>query len=366
MYKVEAAGPHLRIQTPDARNPEFHAIWLYENSSLAIDNGTQQRAEDAFVYPLDLAVMEAEVEGDRLALVFSDGKRGTIDMAWLVRSSARSAGFRGSPVAAELWDAGTEFPEPVRFEDFRSDSGARLELLRRLARLGFAFVRDVPVVAGGMTQVTDLLGPIRETNFGRIEDVKVMLNPTDLTLTARGIEQHTDNPYRWPTPGYTLLHCLHNDVQGGGSTLIDGLAAVRKLREEAPELLCAISTVRPTFRYEDGDTALEHTGSLVEVDGDGAVQQVRFSNRTEYVPALPVADLQLYYAGRQRFAEILRDAGLVKQFRFVPGTLLIMDNYRCLHGRAPYEANSGTRHLQLCFLDRDVVDSRLRVLMRGA
>jgi gamma-butyrobetaine dioxygenase len=365
MYKVEAAGRHLRLRIPDARNPEFHAIWLYENSSLAIDVSTQQRADDAFVYSLDLAVTGAEIVGERLALAFSDGKRGTIDMARLVHSSERSAGFRGSPVAAEPWDAGTELSEPVQFEDFRSDAGARLELLRRLARLGFAFVRDVPTLAGGLTEVTDLLGPIRETNFGRIEDVKVALNPTDLTLTARGIEQHTDNPYRWPTPGYTLLHCLHNDVQGGGSTLIDGLAAVDKLRKEAPDLLRAISTVRPTFRYEDGDTILQHTGSLVEIDGDGAVQQVRFSNRTEYVPVLPLAELQLYYAGRQRFAEILRDPSLIKRFRFAPGMLLIMDNYRCLHGRAPYEANSGTRHLQLCFLDRDVVDSRLRVLMRG-
>ena len=163
-----------------------------------------------------------------------------------------------------------------------------------------------------------------------------------------------------------MLHCLSNDVVGGGSTLVDGLSAIDQLRAEAPDLLRAITTVRPTFRYEDRHAILEHAAPLVEIGDDGRVWQVRFSNRTEYVAPLPPAELEVYYAGRRRFAQILRDPSLVKHFRFSPGMLLIMDNYRCLHGRARYDSASGTRHLQLCFMDRDVVASRLRVLLRAA
>lgn len=359
-------APHLRLSMPGRPDLVLHAIWLYENSSLAIDSGTQQRAEHAFAYPLDLAVVDARVAAQHLELSFSDGRRGAIALDVLMRTSGPAIGFGGLPLPAEPWDAATEFPIPVAFEDFRDSAAARLDVMSRLARLGCAFLEGVPAVPGGMLDVTKLIGPVKETNFGVIEDVKVVLNPADLTLTARGIEQHTDNPYRWPAPGYTLLHCLSNDVVGGGSTLVDGLSAVEWMRAEAPDLLRAISMVKPAFRYEDCDNVLEHAAPLVELGGDGSVRQVRFSNRTEHVAPLPPAELEAYYAGRRRFAEILRDSALVKHFRFSPGLLVIMDNYRCLHGRAPYEAASGTRHLQLCFIDRDVVASRLRVLLRDA
>lgn len=361
---VVVETPHLRIFRSDGGAARFHPIWLQENSSIAIEPNTGQRKDDAFEYPLDLAVTSARLDATSVLVTFSNGKSGTVALTALASSVAERSNPRSPDMVPLPWVAAMEFPEHIHFDDFAADSGSRLEALGRLARFGFVFIDRVPAVDGGLVQVTDRIGAIKETNFGRIEDVKVALNPTDLTLTARGIEMHTDNPYRWPAPGYTVLHCLQNDVEGGESTLADGLTAVSRLESEAPELLSAICRTRPRFRYEDHDTVLEFSAPLVERDADGAVRQIRFSNRTEYVPALPVEELHRYYAGRQRFAALLRSADLVKRFRFEPGLLLIMDNYRCLHGRMPYEANSGTRHLQLCFLDRDVVASRLRVLSR--
>ncbi|MFM9844286.1 MAG: TauD/TfdA family dioxygenase [Dongiaceae bacterium] len=361
---VEVETPHLRVVWSDGSASRFHSIWLQENSSIAIEPNTGQREHEAFEYPLDLAVTSAELGATFVHMTFSNGTTSAVELTVLESSIAECSGFRSIEMTPQPWVAVTEIPEPFHFDDFAASSASRLEALRRLVRFGFVFIDNVPAIDGGLAQVIDRIGPIKQTNFGRIEDVKVALNPTDLTLTARGIEMHTDNPYRSPTPGYTVLHCLQNDVQGGESSLVDGLMAVSRLHSESPELLSAISKTSPRFRYEDSDTILEFSGPLVEWDANGALRQVRFSNRTEYVPALPVEELHQYYAGRQRFAAMLRSADLMKQFRFVPGLLLIMDNYRCLHGRMPYEANSGTRHLQLCFLDRDVVASRLRVLSR--
>jgi alpha-ketoglutarate-dependent taurine dioxygenase len=361
---VEITAPHLCITWSDGGTKQFHPIWLQENSSVAIDPNTGQRKDEAFEYPLDLAVISAELDAGSILVTFSNGKSGTIAAAALTSSVAEGSNLPLPDVVPQPWGAATEIPEHIHFHDFAAAPDSRLDALTRLAQFGFVFIDGVPVADGGLLQVTDRIGPIKETNFGRIEDVKVALNPTDLTLTAGGIEMHTDNPYRWPTPGYTVLHCLQNTVQGGESTLVDGLTAVSRLETEAPELLSAICRTRPQFRYEDRHAVLEFSGPLVERDIDGRVRQVRFSNRTEYVPALPVDELDQYYAGRQRFAALLRSADLLKQFRFVPGLLLIMDNFRCLHGRMPYDAGSGTRHLQLCFLDRDVVTSRWRVLNR--
>jgi gamma-butyrobetaine dioxygenase len=361
---VEIADGHLTVAWPDGRRTHLHAVWLREHGRASIDAATGQRRAPAFDGRSPLAVTDAAVDGGVLLLTFSDGVQDAIGLDQLAAWTGPQPDLRDLRAMAEPWTAASPMPRPVPFEDYRTQPRARREALTRLARDGFVQIEGVPPVDGGLTAVTDPIGPIKETNFGRIEDVRAVLRPTDLTLTAAGIEQHTDNPYRWPAPGYTVLHCLRNAVAGGGSTLVDGLSAVARLGAEAPHQLDVLCRVEPTFRYEDRDTILEVRAPLIERDAGGAIRQIRFSHRTEFVPPLPLEALTLYYAARRRFAALLQDEALVRRFRFMPGLLTIMDNWRCLHGREPYEAQSGDRHLQICFLDRDVVASRLRVMAR--
>ena len=49
---------------------------------------------------------------------------------------------------------------------------------------------------------------------------------------------------------------------------------------------------------------------------------------------------------------------------FSPGDLILFDNRRMLHGRAAFDPQSGVRRLEGCYLDRDEILSRLRVLAR--
>ena len=52
------------------------------------------------------------------------------------------------------------------------------------------------------------------------------------------------------------------------------------------------------------------------------------------------------------------------RIRLSPGDLLIMENNRALHGRTAFDPNLGRRHLQGCYVDKDGVESRRRVLQR--
>ena len=45
-------------------------------------------------------------------------------------------------------------------------------------------------------------------------------------------------------------------------------------------------------------------------------------------------------------------------------SLLMMDNYRLLHGRTKYDANEGNRFLQGCYIDYDSSEGKLRHLKR--
>lgn len=364
MTGVEVSQGGVTVAWADGGRSDLHPAWLRDHGGAATDGSTGQRRADTFDGPADLAVVEATADDTALSLLFSDGRRDTIGVERLAALSRARPDPRDLRTGAEPWTAAHPIPQPIAFERYRDSPAARHEALMRLAADGFVQIAGVPAVDGGLTEVTGPIGPIKETNFGRIEDVRAIARPTDLTLTANGIEQHTDNPYRWPAPGYTVLHCLRNEAAGGGSTLVDGLSAVARLAAEAPHLLDILCRVEPTFRYEDRDTILETRAPLVERGAAGAIRQIRFSNRTEIVPVLPPDEVGLYYEARRRFAAILRDEALVRRFRFAPGLLMIMDNWRCLHGREPYDTRTGDRHLQICFLDRDVVASRLRVLGR--
>ena len=53
------------------------------------------------------------------------------------------------------------------------------------------------------------------------------------------------------------------------------------------------------------------------------------------------------------------------EFKLMPGDLLMMDNYRLLHGRTAYNPNEGKRYLQGCYIDYDSSEGKLRHLKRN-
>ena len=194
-------------------------------------------------------------------------------------------------------------------------------------------------------------------------DVKAIANAYDLTMTPRHLEPHSDNPYRDPVPGYILLHCLENDADGGDSTLVDGFHAAARLRRDNPVAFATLAATDVTFRYHDDSAFLEHQCPLIATNAAGEVVQIRYNNRTEMVDRLPIDQLDAYYAARAAFWRLIApESPLTLRFRLQPGELLMMDNYRLLHGRTGYTLASGSRHMRQCYMDRDIVGSRRRLL----
>lgn len=61
---------------------------------------------------------------------------------------------------------------------------------------------------------------------------------------------------------------------------------------------------------------------------------------------------------------LLRQSRFALRFTYAPGDLVIFDNRRLLHARDAFEGDSGHRWLQGCYLERDEVRSRYRMLQR--
>jgi len=155
-----------------------------------------------------------------------------------------------------------------------------------------------------------------------------------------------------------------SEAPGGDSILVDGFAAAEQLRTWAPEQFELLTRVPANFRFADRDADLQARTPLISVGFEGRIAAVHFNNRSFAGIDVPVDLIEPWYEAYRNFAQILKQPERALVFRLAPGDLLVMQNERALHGRTAFDANLGRRHLQGCYVDKDGLESRMRVLRR--
>ena len=103
---------------------------------------------------------------------------------------------------------------------------------------------------------------------------------------------------------------------------------------------------------------------MIQLDENNNFKQVRFSPRLDFVPLMEKEKLELYYSARNKISELFNSDNYRIEFKLTPGDLLMMDNYRLLHGRTEFNPNEGNRFLQGCYIDYDSSEGKLRHLLR--
>jgi len=93
-------------------------------------------------------------------------------------------------------------------------------------------------------------------------------------------------------------------------------------------------------------------------------KQVRFSPRLDFVPLIDKEKLDAYYKARNKISEFYNSSKYRIEFKLLSGDLIMMDNYRLLHGRTSFNANEGNRFLQGCYIDYDSTEGKIRHLKR--
>ena len=233
----------------------------------------------------------------------------------------------------------------------------------QVERYGFAKLTGGPVAEGALFSVVDLFGYVRETNYGRLFEVRTEINPTNLAFTGLGLQAHTDNPYRDPQPTLQVLYCLESSAAGGDSMVVDGFAAARRLQAEDPGAFDVLSRHCARFEYAgEAGVRLQARRPLIELAPDGELIGVRFNNRSlAAVTDVPFDAMEDWYAAYRRLGEIIDDPAMEVSFRLDPGESFLVDNTRVLHARKAY-SGTGTRWLQGCYADLDGLRSRLAAL----
>lgn len=350
--------------TTNGRTLDLPAIWLRDNCT---DPGSRdatsgQRLFNIVDLPVDVRVRKARLSQGRLEVVFGpDGHRSDFDVDDLLAHDARAefADARNEK-AKRLWSLASDVASvrPTSWAGYLDD---RAPALRAVVEVGFAVLSGVPAELGQVTAVAETFGYVRETNYGRIFDVRVEENAINLAYTGRAISPHTDNPYRDPVPTLQLLHCLHNAADGGESGLVDGFAAAAALRERDPEAYAVLTTTPVAYRFDGDGTRLSAVNPLIGLDASGHIREIRFNNRSMAVPRLDPGEARRFYAAYRTFAELLYAPESQLNFRMDAGDCLIFDNTRLLHARTAFAA-AGGRHLQGTYADLDGLLSTMRTL----
>ena len=344
--------------------------WLRDNCRCAACRhpGNGQKLYGILDLPARLTVSSAALASDGAwQVVWSDGHQSAYPQQWLAEHDVSTTARAARATAVTLW--GAEITRALPAGDWPAmlaDPGCELAWLQRYHALGFGLLRNVPIVPGSVAEVGDQLGFVRVTNYGRLFDVVSVPNPTNLAYTAVGLGVHSDNPYRDPSPGVQLLHCLVSEAPGGDTLLVDGFAAAGLLRQENPAAFDLLTRWPMTFRYADASTELVARQTLISTDSNGTVTSVHFNNRSADWLDAPADIAGPWYRAYRQFAGILQRPALEAVFRLDPGDCVVMQNDRTLHGRTAFDPQRGRRHLQGCYIDGDAMRSRLQVLRRAA
>ena len=361
--KIELFDNKLFFEKQGAKK-EIHPFWLRErvNSKNFLDQKTQQRLFDPTMLKNSSEISKVNISDKFLEVSFKDGAYAKLVIENILKEFEKDNELYF--INKISWKSDFQNNNIYKFNKNFFEEKIMYESLLDFYKYGFVIFENVPTQDNFIVNFANSIGSIRRTNFGEFFNVKSKPNPNDLAYTSLPLAPHTDNPYRKPVPCIQLLHCIENEVDGGLSTLVDGLAVTEELKKEHPSFFQILTEIKVRFQFVDDNVVLEDWAEMIQLDENKRLKQVRFSPRLDFVPLMDKEKLELYYAARNKISEMYNSEKFRIEFKLKPGDLLMMDNYRLLHGRTEYNANEGNRFLQGCYIDYDSTEGKLKHLKR--
>jgi [2-(trimethylamino)ethyl]phosphonate dioxygenase len=334
----------------------YNAVWLRDNDPRRFDPRNGERLSCVIDLPPESKLRSAEpTPPGHITVHWEDGETSVYDLAWL-KTYDRSLRIGLRPTRMPWMGQPASNFASCHYSEWIADAAAREDWLYYATRDGVAFLRDVPSEAGTLLRFAESISAIRETHKGRSFDVLRASPGVSLPV-------HTDQPYRDPVPGFRLLHCIANTGQGGDSILVDGMAAAEHLRVADAEAFATLCEIPVWFRFQNAAVDFSVERTMLEMDPHGQFRAICYNDRHIAPLPLRVPQLKKFYPAYRRLAAVLSEPARQVVFQLHPGDLVFIDNTRILHGHtAP--SGDGPHHLQICYLDADVLYSSLAVLSR--
>lgn len=369
-HRVSSAKPidrGVQVVWDDGLQARYHVFWLRENAPdpQTTHPVTREQALQLVDIPDDLQSVEASpTEEGGLAVLWATGENSRYHPGWL-RSYTVDADSHFDLPDRRVWDSGFEETLP-RFDGPKvlGDLAELGKWAEALHVYGVAILEGLPATPDVIETVPERLGPIRVSNFGRVFDVQSRPDADSNAYTSMALPLHSDLFTREYVPGLQFLHCLENGAEGGDSLLADGFHIAQSLKAREPDLYDFLTRTPIPYCNKAKDTDYRWTAPLIALDSTGAVEEVRWAPWLRAPAVMPFEQTDmLYRALRALFTEAERPGNRIK-VRLNSGDLLGFDNRRVLHGRTGFDPTTGNRWLRGCYVEREELVSRLRILAR--
>lgn len=306
---------------------------------------------------------------------------------WLRRNSYDPAMPMEEKNKKILWGSRiAQSPPTVEYEDVMKGDKGLLKWLTNIEKFGFSFVSGVPPTPEATEELTRKIAYIRETQYGRFWEFTSDLSKGDTAYTSIALGAHTDTTYFTDSCGLQLFHLLSHTGDstetsapsslGGATLLVDGFYVASILRELHPEAYEILSSVRVSAHAsgekdtsgiystsETGFPILQHFPPLPSNPSNpdsSTLTQVRWNNDDRSVlSSLPPSVVPKFYDAIRTWHSLLSSPDSEYWVQLEPGTAVIVDNWRVLHGRSAF---TGKRRMSGAFIGMDEFKAKVRGL----
>ena len=369
--KIEKNSSYLKVIWNDGEESKFNYMWLRDNCPSAHDKDSRHRMFNILEVSQDINPKNYNINKEgKLEIEWSEGDHiSYFDQKWLRDNCYTIKNNKKYISPYQLWDCSLEKDlQSIKIdhdEIISSDEGL-IKWLKLLHYKGIAIVKNAPTEKKSAFPVLNRISHTRETFFKTPFEVINIPKPNNSAYTAHALRNHMDLPWFELPPGYQFLHCLVNDSEGGNSSAIDGFAVAEYLRKNEKEIFETLTSIPLKFRDKDytQESHRSFHAPAISLTKDKDFHDIRFSVATMDALDCHPDVMDKVYKAHHRFGNLLHDKKFQINFRLEPGDIFSFNNRRVLHGRTEFDPNSGHRHLQGYYMDRDEIIGRLNYLKK--
>ncbi|KAH9846230.1 mitochondrial protein [Lenzites betulinus] len=348
----------------------YHHIWLRDHCRCphCFHPITKQRLVNTFEIPTDIkpTSVQSRPEGLEVQWPSSQPHTSLYPWSWLRHNSYDPPMARPPATEKILWGSKIlQDPPTVTYaEAMAEDSRGLFKWLSNVDKFGFCFVSGVPATPEATEELSRRIAFIRETQYGTFWDFTSDLAKGDTAYTTLALGAHTDTTYFTDPCGLQLFHLLeHSGGTGGATLLVDGFYVASILKELHPEAYELLSTV-PVPTHAAGEPDALFTPSTRDTPvlkhEEDALVQVRWNNDDRSVLRdLRPDQVEAWYDAIRVWYKLLTSPDSEYWVQLSPGTAVLVDNHRVLHGRSAF---TGKRRMCGAYIGMDEYRSKLAVL----
>ena len=367
--KLEKNSTYLKVIWNDGEESKFNYLWLRDNCPTAHDKDSRHRMFNILEVSQNINPAKYCISSDgKLEIEWSEGDHTSYyDPNWLRENCYTIKNKQKYVSPYKLWDSSLQKNlKSIQIdhdEIINSDEGL-VKWLELLHYTGIAIVKNAPIEKNSALKVLNRISHTRETFFNTPFEVINIPKPNNSAYTAHALRNHMDLPWFENPPGYQFLHCLINSAKGGDSSAVDAFAVADYLRNNEKDTFDIL--VNTPLKFRDKDYTQEAVrsvyGTAISLTKDGDYNDIRYSIATLDALDCHPDIMDSVYKAHHRFGNLLHDDKFQINFRLEPGDIFSFNNRRLLHGRTEFDPNSGHRHLQGYYMDRDEIIGRLKYL----